>query len=110
VKKLRHHGKLEDRLTPGVFIGYEEGVKAYRVVDPVTQRVHTTRNVVFDEDRVWNWLQEEDGNTGCNSNFMSSAWWKLRWLWRSQVPLEYFSDFPWYVSEHYELYSEYFWG
>jgi hypothetical protein len=25
---------------------------------------------VFDEDRSWCWSQEEDGNTGCNSNFI----------------------------------------
>jgi hypothetical protein len=70
VKELGHHGKLEDRSTPGVFIGYEEGVKAYRVLDPVTQRVRTTRDVVFDEDCGWNCSQEEDGNTGCNSDFI----------------------------------------
>jgi hypothetical protein len=29
VKELGHHGKLEDRSTLGVFIGYKEGVKAY---------------------------------------------------------------------------------
>jgi hypothetical protein len=25
---------------------------------------------VFDEDRGWSWSQEEDGNTGCNSDFI----------------------------------------
>jgi hypothetical protein len=70
VKELGHRSKLEDRSTPGVFIGYEEGVKAYRVLDSVTQRVRTTRDVVFDEDRGWSWLQEEDGNTRCNSDFV----------------------------------------
>jgi hypothetical protein len=55
VKELGHHGKIEDRSMLGVFIGYEEGVKAYRVLDPMTQRVRTTRDVVFDEDRSWNW-------------------------------------------------------
>jgi hypothetical protein len=40
------------------------------VLDPVTQRVRTTRDVVFDEDHDWSWSQEEDGNTGCNSNFV----------------------------------------
>jgi hypothetical protein len=53
VKKLGHRGKLKDRLTPGVFICYEEGVKADRVLDPATQRVRTARNVMFDEDLGW---------------------------------------------------------
>jgi hypothetical protein len=70
VRELGHRGKLEDRSTPDVFIGYEEGVKAYQVLDLVTQCVRTARDVVFDEDRGWSWSQEEDGNTGCNSNFI----------------------------------------
>jgi IS30 family transposase len=37
-----HIGKLDDRSTPGVFIGYAEGLKAYRILDPGTQRVRTT--------------------------------------------------------------------
>jgi hypothetical protein len=38
-KELGHIGKLDDRSTPGVFIGYVEGSKAYRILDPGTQRV-----------------------------------------------------------------------
>jgi hypothetical protein len=48
-KELGHIGKLNDRSTPGVFIGYTEGSKAYRILDPVTQCVRTTCDVVFDE-------------------------------------------------------------
>jgi hypothetical protein len=52
-KELGHIGKLDDRSTPGVFIGYVEGSKAYRILDPGTQRVRMTRDVVFDEGRGW---------------------------------------------------------
>jgi hypothetical protein len=38
-KELNHIGKLNDQSTPGVFIGYAEGIKAYRILDPVTQCV-----------------------------------------------------------------------
>jgi hypothetical protein len=48
-KELNHVGKLDNRSTPRVFIGYTEGVKAYRMLDPVTQRVRISRDVVFDE-------------------------------------------------------------
>jgi hypothetical protein len=48
-KELGHIGKLDDRSTTGVFIGYAEGSKAYRILDPGTQHVCTTRDVVFDE-------------------------------------------------------------
>jgi len=48
-KELTHVGKLDDRSTPGVFIGYAEGTKAYRILDPATQRIRISRDVVFDE-------------------------------------------------------------
>jgi hypothetical protein len=48
-KKLGHIGMLDDRSILRVFIGYAEGSKAYRILDPRTQRVRTMRDVVFDE-------------------------------------------------------------
>jgi hypothetical protein len=47
--------KLDDRSTPMVFLGYEQGSKAYRLFDPVANRVHVSRDVVFDEDASWDW-------------------------------------------------------
>jgi transposase InsO family protein len=52
-KELGHIGKLDDRSTPGLFIGYAEGSKAYCILDPGTQRVRTMCDVVFDEGRGW---------------------------------------------------------
>jgi hypothetical protein len=69
-KELGHIGKLDDRSTPGVFIGYVEGSKAYRVLDPGTQRVLTTRDVVFDEGRGWAWDKAvDDGSPPTYDNF-----------------------------------------
>jgi hypothetical protein len=39
VKQLSHIDKLTDRSHVGVFIGYAEGVKAYRILDPAARRV-----------------------------------------------------------------------
>jgi hypothetical protein len=50
-KELGLIGKLDDQSTSGVFIGYTEGLKAYRIIDPGTQHVCTMRDVVFDEGR-----------------------------------------------------------
>ena len=52
-KELGHISKLDDRSTPGVFIGYAEGSKAYRILDPGTLCVRTTHDVVFDDGREW---------------------------------------------------------
>jgi hypothetical protein len=52
-KDLTQLKKLDDRSHPGVFIGYTDGAKAYRVLDPATQRVWVLSDVVFDESRGW---------------------------------------------------------
>jgi hypothetical protein len=69
-KEFGHIGKLDDRSTPGVFIGYAEGSKAYCILDPGTQRVRMTRDVVFDEGREWAWDKAmDDGSTLTYDNF-----------------------------------------
>jgi hypothetical protein len=62
-KELGHIDKLDDRSTPGVFIGYAEGLKAYLILDPATLRVRATRDVVFDEGRRWAWDKTVDDGT-----------------------------------------------
>jgi hypothetical protein len=69
-KELGHIGKLDDRSTPGVFIGYVEGSKAYRILDPGTQCVRMMRNIVFDEGRGWTWDKAvDDGSNLTYDNF-----------------------------------------
>ena len=41
--------KLEDRSTPMVLLGYEEGTKAYQLCDPREGKVVVSRDVMFDE-------------------------------------------------------------
>jgi hypothetical protein len=56
VKTVRpHQKKLNDRSTPMVFIGYKPGAKAYWVYDPVAQRVLLSCDIIFDENRSWDW-------------------------------------------------------
>jgi hypothetical protein len=63
-KELSHIGKLDDRSTLWVFIGYAEGSKAYRILEPGTQRVRTMRDIVFDEGQGWGWDKTvDDGST-----------------------------------------------
>jgi len=47
--------KLSDRSVPGVFLGYETGTKGYRVYDPVKDKLMVSRDVLFDEQKAWNW-------------------------------------------------------
>jgi hypothetical protein len=55
VKQLSHVNRLTDRSRAGVFIGYTEGAKAYRILDPAAQQVCMTRDIVFDEAHGWDW-------------------------------------------------------
>jgi len=57
-------GKLDDRSWKMVLIGYEEGSKAYRVFDPTANRVHITRDVVFEEGAAWDWGASDEGDNG----------------------------------------------
>jgi hypothetical protein len=50
--------KLEDRSKVMVFVGYEPGSIAYKCYDPITKKVHVSRDVVFDEEGTWDWLAE----------------------------------------------------
>ncbi|EEC72737.1 hypothetical protein OsI_06355 [Oryza sativa Indica Group] len=69
-KELGHIGKLDDRSTSGMFIGYTEGSKAYRILDPETQRVRTACDIVFDEGRGWAWDKAvDDGSTPTYEDF-----------------------------------------
>lgn len=50
-KELNQVRKLDDCSRPGVFIGYADGAKVYRVYDPESQRVLVSRDVVFYKTR-----------------------------------------------------------
>jgi hypothetical protein len=62
-RRLTQLRKLDDRGEAGVFIGYAEGAKAYRIYDPMSQRVRVSRDVVFDEGRGWDWVSPAAGTS-----------------------------------------------
>ena len=62
--------QLDDRSCPGIFIGYADGAKAYRVLDPETQRVRVSRDVVFDESRGWDWIKAGGGQAPADEEFV----------------------------------------
>jgi hypothetical protein len=62
--------KLVDRSAPMVFNGYSEGAKAYKLFDPTIGRVHTSRNVIFDECRGWAWsTKTSNGESATQQEF-----------------------------------------
>lgn len=55
-----HTNKLDDWSVPMVLLGYEKGSKAYRVYDPINKKGNVTRDVVFEEEKQWDWSLEVD--------------------------------------------------
>lgn len=51
--------KLSKRAQPGVLVGYSSVKKGYRVLDPLTNKVQVSRDVIFDEKACWNWEKNE---------------------------------------------------
>ena len=57
--------KLDDRSRILVHLGTEPGSKAYRLLNPSSKRIIVNRDVVFDEEKAWNW---EISNTNYDNN------------------------------------------
>lgn len=47
--------KLDDRIKQVINLGKEPGTKAYRLLDPETNRIHVSRDVAFEETKAWSW-------------------------------------------------------
>jgi len=74
-KDLSQLKKLDDRRIPGIFIGYADGAKAYRIFDPAAQRVRVSRDVVFDESRRWDWIKDGGEQAPAEEEFaVEHAW------------------------------------
>lgn len=52
-----HLQKLENRSIKLVHLGCEQGSKAYRLLDPDTGKIYVSRDVKFEEDRCWSWVE-----------------------------------------------------
>jgi hypothetical protein len=38
-----------------VFIVYVKGTKGYRLYDPIAKKLHISRDVIFEENKAWDW-------------------------------------------------------
>jgi hypothetical protein len=51
--------KLDNHREKCIFIGYSETSKAYKVYNPVTNKVVISRDVIFSENEAWTWSENK---------------------------------------------------
>ena len=63
VKVTANVGKLEDISQEMIFVGYEQGSKAYRCIDPANRKLSINRDVIFEESKSLNFSVDNPGNS-----------------------------------------------
>ncbi|PNX55324.1 cysteine-rich receptor-like protein kinase 25-like protein [Trifolium pratense] len=53
-----HRKKLDDKSLKCILLGISEESKAYKLYDPTNKKVIISRDVVFEEDKAWNWSND----------------------------------------------------
>lgn len=51
--------KLDDKSEKCIFMGVSENSKAYKLFNPLTNKIVISRDVVFDEENAWNWSDKK---------------------------------------------------
>ena len=47
--------KLDDKSVKCVLLGYSSESKAFRIYDPAKKKIHISRDVIFEEEKAWDW-------------------------------------------------------
>ena len=61
--------KLDDNSVKCVMIGYNSESKAFKMFDPLEKKAHVSRDVIFEEEKKWNW----------DDSYMSDQNMELEW-------------------------------
>lgn len=64
--------KLDDRSKSCIYLGSEQGSKAFRLFDPSTHKVIISHDVVFDEKKMWQW--EDKGSSEQEPGYFWVDW------------------------------------
>ena len=51
--------KLDDKGEKCVFLSISEASKVYKLFNPLTKKIVTSRDVIFDEESTWNWNRQQ---------------------------------------------------
>ena len=62
----QRRGKLDGRSITCVLLGVSEETKGYRLYDPIENRVFVSRDVIFEEEKEWDWGVKHQEQILCN--------------------------------------------
>jgi hypothetical protein len=51
--------KLDSRSSKCVLFGVSEKTKGYRMYNPITKKIVISRDVIFKENKVWDWTEDD---------------------------------------------------
>lgn len=60
---------MDDKSEKCVFLGLSEVSKAYKLFNPFTKNIVTSQDVVFDEEKTWNWIKNSSRQQQIPVNF-----------------------------------------
>ncbi|MCH80483.1 hypothetical protein A2U01_0001252 [Trifolium medium] len=65
-----HRKKLDGKSIKCIHLGVSEESKAYKVYDPIAKKIIVRRDVIFEENKGWNWNKENAGKVVSKSVIM----------------------------------------
>ncbi|KAL6322426.1 hypothetical protein AAG906_008081 [Vitis piasezkii] len=82
--------KLDDKGEKCVFLGVSEASKAYKLFNPLTKKIVTSRDVIFYEESTWNW----SGQQPTQVIFDNDAEEERQQLLQQQIPTVFIPESP----------------
>ena len=63
-------GKLDDKSFPCILLGVTDESKGYRLFDPKIKRIVVSKDVMFEEEKIWDWGSNYNKQTKEMTNFI----------------------------------------
>lgn len=55
ISQMKKEKNLDDKSEKCIFLGVSETSKTFKLLNPLTNQIVTSRDVVFNEERIWDW-------------------------------------------------------
>jgi hypothetical protein len=62
--------KLDDKSEKCIFVGYGDRRMGYKLYNPITKKVIMSRDVIFEEDKTWQWNDDQEAVTWISTDLI----------------------------------------